>query len=570
MTQSMRRPTLPKRAAVLASFTLLAACALGPLQPDRNARAPKLDGYGQATLAAMTPSAAARELFAQGMTQAYAFNEVEAVRAFKAALAQDPECALCAWGVAWQLGPNINAPYRSEVQEALRYVDYALRHAQAATPREHALIEAMALRYAHASETKNTAPLMAQVCTAGKGGAGGADAYKADPLDVAYADRMLKLVQQYPDDPDVLSLYAEAEMIATPGEWWWDPAAGKPAGRIGELADRIEKLLPRHLEHTGLNHYMIHVVDDVHVAARAEAAADRLGALAPHSPHLLHMPSHTYANLGRYADATRVNQQAMAADKSFGAQLKQQGFAPSKNWNYHNGRFQWYGALMEGRGDVALQMARDIAKTGYFPDERNLPILTLVRLERWEAVLREPKPTEGDTGLNMVLDQSARGTALARLGRTAEAEATLAKVEPVAAELLAAERRIDWMSKMKAGMTEMARDRLRAEVALAQHRFDQALKDQAAAVVAGKDVDHNEPPSLGAGTRVALGDMQLKAQAWAEAEKTFRADLAEHPLSGWALRGLVASLKAQGRGTEARAQEMLLAKAWTAADGTLR
>ena len=50
--------------------------------------------------------------------QAYAFQDREAVRAFKAALAQDPSCAMCAWGVAWQLGPNINDSSRDDVPEA--------------------------------------------------------------------------------------------------------------------------------------------------------------------------------------------------------------------------------------------------------------------------------------------------------------------------------------------------------------------------------------------------------------------------------------------------------------------
>ena len=123
----------------------------------------------------------------------------------------------------------------------------------------------------------------------------------------------------------------------------------------------LEAGLVLHPEHVGLNHYMIHTVDAVPVARRAEAAADRLGALAPKSPHLLHMPSHTYAHLGRYADATRVNQAAVAADEAMDAEMKRQKFSVSKDWRGHNLHFQWYGALMEGRGDLALSTARTAA-----------------------------------------------------------------------------------------------------------------------------------------------------------------------------------------------------------------
>ncbi|MEP6875627.1 MAG: hypothetical protein ABI887_14810, partial [Burkholderiales bacterium] len=107
MTTQGSRSTA-RSALVTAGLVMFGACALIPLQVDRQARAPALPGFGESSMAIVTPAAEARRLFAQGMAQAYAFNEVEAVRAFKAALAQDPSCAMCAWGVAYQLGPNIN------------------------------------------------------------------------------------------------------------------------------------------------------------------------------------------------------------------------------------------------------------------------------------------------------------------------------------------------------------------------------------------------------------------------------------------------------------------------------
>jgi len=566
------RTCLDHRAArpLLAGLTLalLGACALLPLAPDRTARAPTLDGFGEVDMRITSVSPEARQWFAQGMAQAYAFNEVEAVRAFKAGLALDPACAMCAWGVAYQLGPTINAPERGDLGEALRYLDLALRHGDQAGPRERALIEAMALRYAHGSQARETAPLLAAVC--GSGGRGG----QADPLDIAYAERLRTLSAYYPDDPDLLSLYAEAELVAT-RDGWWDPDTGRPAGRIGELADRLEAALSRHPRHTGLNHYLIHAVDDRQVASRALAAADRLGALAPKSPHLLHMPAHTYVLVGRYADATRVNQQALAADTALMAEQTAQGFSISKDWRDHNGRFQWYAALMEGRGDLALETARSGAAQAGQADHvfgeyvRSLPILTLLRLERWESVLAEPLPL-GPQGLATVLGEQARGVALARRGRPAEAAAALARLEPPAARLLKQHAGNDFSGRMVRGLVETAQARLRAELALADQRFDEALAQQALAVSAAKSIDNSEPPLLAAGTRLTLGEMQLRARRWAEAEQSFRADLAEHPRSGWALRGLSQALRAQGRLAEAQALQPQLAGSWALADASLR
>src|SRR5258706_201092 len=122
-----------KPAIAVAAALLLASCALIQFAPDRGATAPVLEGYGSSSTPVTTNVPAARDTFRRGMLQAYAFNEVEAVRTFKAALAQDPDCALCAWGVAWQLGPNINNPARGDVAEHLKYVDYALHHLAVAT-----------------------------------------------------------------------------------------------------------------------------------------------------------------------------------------------------------------------------------------------------------------------------------------------------------------------------------------------------------------------------------------------------------------------------------------------------
>ena len=109
----------------------------------------------------------------------------------------------------------------------------------------------------------------------------------------------------------------------------------------------IERALKAHPDHTGLNHYLVHTVDAPGVAQRAVVAADRLGTLAPQSPHLVHMPSHTYIRVARYADATRVNQAALAAQQQLDARLETLHFAQTKNWNGHNRHFLWFAAHLE-------------------------------------------------------------------------------------------------------------------------------------------------------------------------------------------------------------------------------
>ena len=556
-----------RRLCVLAlSLSVIGACSTLPFAIDTKAKAPVLDGFGEATLVPSQGNEAARRLFAQGMTQTYAFNRPEAIRAFKAALAQDPECAMCAWGVGLQMGPNINGRSRGDLREAIKYIDYAVKHSKGASERDQALIQAAALRYGHSS-AKNLAPPADAICrTTG-------DETPADPLDIAYAMHMHQLAERFPNDPDVLTHYAEAEMVATRGVMW-DPVTSKPAGRIGDMTAKVEKALATHPDHVGLNHYLIHAVDAVPVASRAVAAADKLGRLAPKSPHLLHMPSHTYGHVGRYADATRVNELAVAADEALMAELEKQKFKKTVDWRDHNTHFQWYGALMEGRGDLALQSARDAAARAEGDYEwteymRTLPLLTLLHLQRWDALAAEPL-AKGEKGVAMVLSEMARGIGQVRTGKRSEAAATLARIEARNKLLFEKHKGKGFMAKLVRDLATSSQRQLKAEIAFAEGWIDEAMKLQGEAVEAGKRPNQTEPPMLASGPRQRLGSMQLRAKRFKEAEQSFLTDLALHPKNGWALSGLEKSLLAQGKETDAQKARRELATSWAAAETSVR
>jgi hypothetical protein len=565
--RSIRASALVRRwsTAVLA-LSVIAACSTLQWRPDSTATAPVIDGFGVGDMQPSRANEAARRLFAQGMAQVYAFNEAEAIRSFKAALAHDRDCALCAWGVAYQMGPNINDTERHDLREALRYVDYAVKHSTGSSERDRALIDALAVRYGTAPGARASATIQADIC-------GAAGTKRADPLDIVYAERMRELVARFPGDPDILAIYAEAELVSTRADWW-DRRTGQPAGRVGELADMLERGLVQHPGHIGLNHYMIHTVDAVPVARRAEASADRLGALAPKSPHLLHMPSHTYAHLGRYADATRVNQAAVAADEAMELELKRQNFSVSKDWRGHNLHFQWHASLMEGRGALALSTARALALRGngdntYHEYLRSLPMLTLLRLQRWDELRQEPLPS-GDKGVATVMGQMASGIALAHAGQRGAAQAAQARLDPAADKLVKEHPGDGYVDKLMRSLARTAQAQLRAEIAWSGKHVDEALAQQQLAVTASYDAEATEPPTLAGGPGLRLGAMQLQAQRYAAAEQSFRAHLAEHPGNGWALQGLRQALAAQGKQAEAQATERELERNWKQADSGLR
>ena len=59
-------------------------------------------------------NAARRPTSTRACGSSFAFNHAEAQRAFQAAQKLDPNCAVCFWGEALILGPNINVPMMPE------------------------------------------------------------------------------------------------------------------------------------------------------------------------------------------------------------------------------------------------------------------------------------------------------------------------------------------------------------------------------------------------------------------------------------------------------------------------
>ena len=72
-------------------------------------------------------------------------------------------------------------------------------------------------------------------------------------------------------------------------------------------SDILNGLLPRHQNHPGVAHYIIHSVDYPPLAELGLKAARAYAAIAPDSPHALHMPSHIFTRLGLWDDSITSN-----------------------------------------------------------------------------------------------------------------------------------------------------------------------------------------------------------------------------------------------------------------------
>jgi hypothetical protein len=185
--------------AVLAVVALaLTGCAAKVSAPAViEQQAPLFDDLGSLHHPIATRSELAQRYFDQGLTLSYGFNHAEAARSFREATRHDPQCAMCYWGVALVLGPNINAPMDpADVPEAYDASRKALALSGHVSKPERAYIEALTKRYAQ-NPPENRAP-----------------------LDQAYADAMRGVTQRFPDDLDAMALFVEALMDLHPWDYW--------------------------------------------------------------------------------------------------------------------------------------------------------------------------------------------------------------------------------------------------------------------------------------------------------------------------------------------------------------
>jgi len=494
-----------------------------------------------------TASKLAQLYFDQGLILTFGFNHEAAVESFREAARQDPECAMCYWGIALALGPNINAPMGPEAAAAALE---AVRVAQALAPRasepERAYIAALATRYSDAPEAERAG------------------------LDRTYADAMRTLHERYPDDLDAATLYAESVMDLTPWDYWTD--AGEPRGDTLAAVELLEAVVERDPNHPGANHFLIHALEEFD-PQRAEAAADRLAKVAPDAGHLVHMPSHIYWRVGRYEDAARINALAAAADEALFAWCKSAPFYQGAYYT-HNLHFRWAAALAAGQGDAALTTARrleaqipldQLEALPFLEDFLAVPLVTLARLERWDEILGTPPPPEDQTFVTAVWHYT-RGLAFANRGDLTAAEPELDTVDRALADPQLTEVIYDVAGNTAGQRLAIARHHLAGEIASHRGNFDAAIAELERAVAVQDGLNYIEPPAWYLPSRLPLGAVLLEAGQPERAEAVFRANLENYPRNGWALYGLAESLRRQGRDVDARWVQGGFERAWASAD----
>jgi tetratricopeptide (TPR) repeat protein len=485
----------------------------------------------------------AQRYFDQGMRLSYAFNHIEALRSFRKAQELDSKCAMCYWGEAYVLGPNINAPMEpAAVSPAVAAVNKAMRLADKARPQERALIAALAQRYSADPDADQAA------------------------LNQAYAKAMAEVAAQFPDSADIGTLYADALMNLSPWDYWkTDRRTLKPA--VAEVVHVLEHALSRAPNHPYAIHLYIHTVEASATPERAEVYADRLAEQIPGAGHIVHMPSHIYFRIGRFSDSIAANKQAVAADEIYMTKARVSDFY-AYGYYPHNVHFLLESARMAGDADAAIEAAEKLpsvmsnkvaAAVPWIQVMFAAPYFTHAQFSNPEVTLRLPGPGARFPYIQAMWHY-ARGVALAMRGDTEGAHRE-------AAAIAAIENGADFSEMIAGGvpapdLLRLAQHVITARIAQAQDNHQQAIGEFESAVAIQDRLPYMEPPYWYYPVRQSLGTALLLADKPQEAERVLRQALREFPNNGWALFGLMQAQKAQGDMTAAAHTHRRLTAAW--------
>jgi len=540
--------SLIARMLVCAVLPLVSLSAAGCSNTRGSASHDSFD-LGTHHFAVTTSSPAAQEAFDHGLTLAYGFSHRAAEQEFRKAIAADSTCAMAWWGVALVNGPHINFPIVTPDKAATAWeaLTRALALESSASPKERALIDALAARYADPQPEDRR------------------------PLDEAYAAAMRGAARAFADDADILTLYAESMMDLRPWDLWAED--GTPQPGTEEIQATLEKAIEIDPMHPGANHYYIHVMEASLHPEMALASADRLRDLVPGASHLVHMPAHIYARVGRWSDAATANERAIRADSVFRLTHPRPGLYAL--YMAHNDHFLAYADITLGRSASAIEHARKMVQgvpddflTEYTALADGYMIFVsevLMRFGRWDEILAEPAPAE-NLPLSKALWHCTRAVALTALDRPVDARKERELFQTAA---LAVPEDYTFGNSSAADILSIASHLLDGEMAAKEDRFDESIALLEAAVKVEDGLRYDEPPDWMQPVRHTLGAVLLRAGRYADAEAVYREDLRRYPENGWSLYGLARAMRLQDRNEEAEEVEARFDKAWSQADTQL-
>ena len=357
----------------------------------------------------------------------------------------------------------------------------------------------------------------------------------------AYANALEQLHRKYPDDREAEILYAYALS-----------ALGSPTDLTFSYqlkgAAILEKLLVKLPNHPGVIHYLLHACDNPRYASRGLAAARRLPAVAPSSPHAVQFPAHIFVRMGLWQESIDANRAGAAVDDLF--------FKP------HAMDFLVHSYLQTGQDGAARRIVDEAATTRILPHILDayamaaMPARYAVERRRWsEAASLALPQSHFDWSLFPHAEATlvfARALGAARSGSIDAARRDLTRLRELRSDLTKANSEGTWQAYWESQI-EIHHQMVAAWIAYAEGQRDEAVQMLSAAADR-EDSTEKDPvmPGHPISARGLLGDLLTEIDKPAEALQAFEAALRKEPGRFWTLFGAARAADRAAHSAQAR------------------
>jgi tetratricopeptide (TPR) repeat protein len=432
-----------------------------------------------------TPEAQKRFNTAAALLYSFFWEKVD--RAVAEVLEADPNCAMAFWAKAVaSLDNPLGSPPTPTLEKAGRSAVEQAKQLGGKTQRERDYIDAVEVVF----KDPETVPFQTRA--------------------VAYEKALEQLYLRYPEDSEAAVLYA----------FWLQVTADRNDQTFTQQlksAAILEKVFAAQPQHPGAAHFLIHAYDFTPIAQHGLSAARRYAAIAPDSPHALHMPSHIFSRVGQWQDSIDTNlrsRSASALDRDV----------------YHSLDYLVYAYLQLGRDSEARQWV-EFVNTTEKPNEQTRQIAyagsaipARFALERgdWAAAAQLPlHPTPASFNWSPfpegeAVNAYARGLGAARSGDARAAQLQIARLGELRAAMVA-QKKDYWVEQ-----ADIQIGAITAWMARAERRNEQALRlMRTAADREDKTEKHIMMPGRIIPVREMLGELLLDLKQPAPALAAF-------------------------------------------------
>lgn len=479
----------------------------------------------------------AKELFLRGALLLHSFEYDDAREAFQQAQKMDPDFGMAYWGEA--MTHNRPLWVQLDLNDARAALDRIgptseARRTKFPTQREQGYLRAIEVLYGEGNKVSR---------------------------DLAYAESMSQLAEEYPDDLNASSFYALSLLGTGQGE--------RDFAIYMKAASIAEEIFSKNPDHPGAAHYLIHSYDDPIHAPLGLRAARRYARIAPAASHAQHMPSHIFVALGMWDDVVKANQASwMAAEERI-----ERKRLTLENRAFHAYRWLQYGYLQLGRFKEALKtlsvMQEDTQKSGGSPRTRDnllfMRAVYIIETEKWDDdAVRIAIDTSKLALRSAATDFLTRGLAAVRTGNLSAAQEILEEFKKRRESTKTPARR---NHELAVGVMEKE---LEALVLLAAGKAERAvqLMEEATAEEERMSLEFG-PPIPVKPSHELFGEILLELDRPQEAQKHFELALARTPRRVLTLLGLSRAAARSGNQEKAQQIHHQLGKIWHGADQDL-